>query len=989
MSAQSLQRRLRALALVLPLAIMVPQAAQAQAFAKVVPTASQAARLAALKAAAGKLDAFTDPRAFRAAQEAVLAFAKTIYPEPHPELEQVRLEIHFADYLLGNNQGLIEKLEKGVAVFEAGGPAWRETLIGALNNLAVICDQTGHSERSAPLLEKAIAYWRETVPPEGSKDLGIGISNLAWSYRSSGQYDKALPAAREAIAMLEALHARAPQDKAVSEALTTSTSNLSIHLADLGRKAEAVDVITGLAARLDRLVGADSPTAANALVNGAFYIVDQGKYAEAEAMARRAIAIRAKALGEDAGPTAEAELALIAVLTVQGRYRDAAPIAEHAARVLTEKNGPVAPQALEARGKLARIAFALGDQERGLAEIRAMVAQAQAKYPASHRDVIDNQEFLAQMLGRAGRWEEVRSVLADAQRGRALAKAEQSIPAASAQALMALAEARTGRQAEARARLDAAMPRLVSFLDRELRDEGARGARHVALNRAVGWATLAAGDSGDTGRAFALVQHFGLGPSDRAVLRARARDQAGDPQVSARLRLVQDKVEQRSQAQKALEKAAAEGNPEAARQARALVDGLTAEIAPLQAASTAEAFAVETLPGLQARLAADEAVYLSFETDFATRIFVISARSVAMTDAALPTSRIRELAGALRRRLDWGLASDAAFDTRETDALQAALFTPEVERVLAGKRQIAVIAKGALSRLPFAVLTRTRPGGARQWAVERFAFSHPVGLAGIGAGRGLGGGMGSGAARGGSRRQLASFVGIGAPALPQLAAAQSGAAQLRAFRGGANGAKIGGLGPLGLADGELRGMAAAMAARETRILSGAQATEAGLRSLDLGQADVLTFATHGLMAGELENLDEAALVLSPPVPGEAGSDADDGLLTTSEIARMRLKARLVVLSACNSASGDGANDEALGGLAHAFLYAGAQGLLVSHWRVRDDAAARLTVATARGTASGLAPAEALRRAQLSLIRDSSVPGAAHPALWAPFVLVGE
>jgi CHAT domain-containing protein len=95
----------------------------------------------------------------------------------------------------------------------------------------------------------------------------------------------------------------------------------------------------------------------------------------------------------------------------------------------------------------------------------------------------------------------------------------------------------------------------------------------------------------------------------------------------------------------------------------------------------------------------------------------------------------------------------------------------------------------------------------------------------------------------------------------------------------------------------------------------------------------------------------------------------------------------VILSACNTAAGDDAEAPAYSGLASAFAQAGARSLMLSHWRVRDDAAAKLSVGTVRGSAAGLPRAEALRQSQLALMADRSVPDAAHPAIWAPFVIV--
>lgn len=110
-------------------------------------------------------------------------------------------------------------------------------------------------------------------------------------------------------------------------------------------------------------------------------------------------------------------------------------------------------------------------------------------------------------------------------------------------------------------------------------------------------------------------------------------------------------------------------------------------------------------------------------------------------------------------------------------------------------------------------------------------------------------------------------------------------------------------------------------------------------------------------------------------------------MTASEVAGLRLDADWVILSACNSASGNGADSPAYGGLASAFLQAGARALLVSHWPVRDDAAERITVETVRRTRLGETRAVALQLATLALIADRRIPQSANPAVWAPFVLI--
>ena len=109
------------------------------------------------------------------------------------------------------------------------------------------------------------------------------------------------------------------------------------------------------------------------------------------------------------------------------------------------------------------------------------------------------------------------------------------------------------------------------------------------------------------------------------------------------------------------------------------------------------------------------------------------------------------------------------------------------------------------------------------------------------------------------------------------------------------------------------------------------------------------------------------------------------------MAQLKLNADWVVLSACNTIAGDKPSAEALSGLARAFFYAGARALLVSHWAVESNAAMRLTTSTFDIIKSHptLGRAEALRRAMLAYLNDTSDPRNAYPAMWAPFVIVGE
>ena len=113
------------------------------------------------------------------------------------------------------------------------------------------------------------------------------------------------------------------------------------------------------------------------------------------------------------------------------------------------------------------------------------------------------------------------------------------------------------------------------------------------------------------------------------------------------------------------------------------------------------------------------------------------------------------------------------------------------------------------------------------------------------------------------------------------------------------------------------------------------------------------------------------------------------MLTASDVASLRLKAELVVLSACNTAGGGGRfGGGALSGLAEAFFYAGARGMLVTHWQVPSEPTVRLTTGLFErlSRSPSLQPSEALSGTQSELAAST---GTSHPFFWGAFTLVGD
>jgi len=165
-----------------------------------------------------------------------------------------------------------------------------------------------------------------------------------------------------------------------------------------------------------------------------------------------------------------------------------------------------------------------------------------------------------------------------------------------------------------------------------------------------------------------------------------------------------------------------------------------------------------------------------------------------------------------------------------------------------------------------------------------------------------------------------------------------------------------------------------------------------IKTAKLDQYRIVYFATHGLVAGQLEKFAEGkvepALALS--IPDEL-SDFDNGLLSASEVAQLKLNADWVVLSACNTAAEEEPGAEVLSGLARAFFYAGARSLLVSHWEVDDKVTADLMSKIFRLMKQNpkLSHGEALQQATLAVMDDARSDKDLHPRLWAPSVVVGE
>lgn len=160
------------------------------------------------------------------------------------------------------------------------------------------------------------------------------------------------------------------------------------------------------------------------------------------------------------------------------------------------------------------------------------------------------------------------------------------------------------------------------------------------------------------------------------------------------------------------------------------------------------------------------------------------------------------------------------------------------------------------------------------------------------------------------------------------------------------------------------------------------ATENRIKGPEHGQCRYLHIATHGFINEEFPDL--SGLLFYPD-----STETEDHILHSGEVYSLKLKAELVVLSACETGMGRINTGEGILGLSRAFLYAGAQNLMVSLWKVDDRATADLMTFfyqqhLSGGQQSGFA--EALRQAKLELVASQAF---SRPYYWSSFVLIGQ
>ncbi|MFQ5524640.1 MAG: CHAT domain-containing protein [Thermoanaerobaculia bacterium] len=289
------------------------------------------------------------------------------------------------------------------------------------------------------------------------------------------------------------------------------------------------------------------------------------------------------------------------------------------------------------------------------------------------------------------------------------------------------------------------------------------------------------------------------------------------------------------------------------------------------------------------------------------------------------------------------------------------LFQETVEKALAGLepgiRKLVLVPDGLLHLLPFATL---RPEVESPPLADRFELTlTPSAQLWL---------RWRGREETADRERSAAALVFANPTLPNTA--DSAAQRAWALDSGAD------LGPLPFAEREGKRVARHFGS-STRLLSRERASESSLKEESLDEFDVLHFAAHAVT--DWERPQRSAILLA------AGDPSEDGFLRPAEIARLDgLDGKLVVLSACSSASGSVLRGEGVLSLARAFFEAGAHAVVGSLWRLDDRQAAAFFEDFYRNLARGQTVSQAVAETQRQWIAEGRPASA-----WSGIVVLGN
>lgn len=806
--------------------------------------------------------------------------------------------------------------------------------------------------------------------------------------------------------------------------LATSLNNLGYYRYRLGRYQESEALYQRALDVRERVLKADDPAIADTLTNLAELYKAQERSEDAIPLLNRALEIRSRSLDPNDPRIAASLQNLAGAMELDARgdkFVAAQKLLERALAIRLKTQRPDHPEVAGAISKLATNLFNQGKYKDADARYIEALAIRRKSQPPKHPDIASTLAGLGMNQLELKRYAEAEVALREAVAIREQVLAPNAGTTAEAHRLLARALIFQKRPSEAIEQIRRGT-KIVLTHDQPK----AKGREHLTDHLHILASTTkmdGLGPASALEEAFTIGQRASESEAAFAVARMASRFATQDPALQTLVR-ERENIDDRLSALERLLVDDLSRPPELRRKAtRTDMSDLEKRRTVIDAKlKTDFAYYFDLIkpdpltPEKAASLLADDEALISIVSGAdETFVFAITRQGTAWHRAAITWDWLEQSVKTLRLALD---TEDLKKNISQTGSLldlglaheiYARLLAP-LEGVFQDKQHLLIVPSGPLTSLPFQVLVTKKPGvlhpnlgqlseyGSADWLIRRHALSVVPSVSSLKSLRTL------------KRRAEARkpMIGFGNPKFgpSKLAAVSDAAVPMRLAeaqtRGGAASALsdarqtrsvLASLDELPGTEDELRTIAKGLGASEDDLHLGRAATETSVKAADLSNYNVVYFATHGLIADDIKGLHEPALVLTPP---DTPDPNDDGLLTASEISEhLKLNADWVVLAACNTAAESKPGAEALSGLAKSFFHAGARALLVSHWRVDSEAAAKLTTATFAFQAADktIGRAEALRQAMLAQITAKATATTdlwnAYPAFWAPFSVVGE
>lgn len=903
-------------------------------------------------------------------------------------------------------------LKRALAIHEKSLGLDHPDLASTISRLAGLYQNLGRYAEAEQLLTRSLSL-RERALGANHPAVASTLAGIADLHRVQGRYAEAETALKRALAIHE--KAQGPEHLSVGALLDSLGRLYRVR----GRLAEAQPLLMRALAIREKVLGPDHPAVAQSLNGLAELYRFQRRFTDAEALYMRAIAVQEKVLGPNHRTLGHTLANLGELYRQQGRLTQAQPFYERGLKINEASLSPDHPDLAIGLTRLANLYRAQDRLDDAEALLKRALANREKAFGPDHPAVGSDLSSLAFVAftrrdwARAtDYWRRSTGIIVRRAAGSVGFQTSDNEAQLSHRDFRGLVKA-AYRAAGARAPRDSAL--VAETFEAAQWAQGSEAAASVAQmaargasnDPALGWLVRERQD---------LVAEWRA--KDKQLITAKsmapeARKADAEDTLSDRLMAIDTRV--------------------------ATIDALFAKDYPDYAAlaSTKPLSIAEA----QVELRGDEAMMLFLDAPELkpepeeTFIWVITRTQARLVRSSLGGRALARDVAALRCGLDstaWSgkgaercaslLGTDRnkipepgallPFDAVRAHKIYTELFG-EVQDLIRG-RHLLIIPAGPLAQLPFQVLIMRPPRGNDMRSFAWLAREHPITMLPAPSS------LKSLRRIGRPSRAPLPMIGFGNPLLegPDARYAElaklardtqkcpdnrwrrrsSTVAELRrsvdevTTRGGfADPAHLKHQTPLPETADELCAVARDVRADLRDMRLGTRATEREVKSMsargELSRFRIVHFATHGTLAGQLSGATDPGLILTPP---NRANEEDDGYLSASEIASLKLDADWVILSACNTAAGNSGRSEALSGLARAFIYAGARALLVSHWAVDSDATVKLITTAVREMARDprVGRAEALRRAVLTMLDDGK-DQETHPAYWAPFVVVGE